>query len=147
MTKKITKILIANRGEIALRVIQTAREMGIKTVTLYTDEETSLPHKSAGDESFNLGSGPLKDTYLNQDKIIDIAKKLGADAIHPGYGFLSEKSSFAKKVRDAGIIFIGPSPEAIDLMGDKKTSKIKIQELGVPSIPGYHGNNQEIGHL
>lgn len=144
---KIKKILIANRGEIALRVIQTAREMGIKTVTLYTDEEVSLPHKSAGDESFNLGSGALKETYLNQEKIIEIAKKCGADAIHPGYGFLSEKSSFAKKVREAGIIFIGPSPESIDLMGDKKTSKIKIQELGVPSIPGYHGDNQEISFL
>jgi 3-methylcrotonyl-CoA carboxylase alpha subunit len=145
--EKITKVLIANRGEIALRVIQTCKEMGIKTVTLYTDEEVALPHSSAGDESYNLGTGALKDTYLNQDKIIEIAKKSGANAIHPGYGFLSEKSSFAKKVRDAGIMFIGPSPEAIDLMGDKKTSKIKIQELGVPSIPGYHGDNQEMNHL
>ncbi len=144
---KIKKILIANRGEIALRVIQTAREMGIQTVTLYTDEEKSLPHASAGDESFCLGCGQLKETYLNQDKIIEIAKSCGADAIHPGYGFLSEKSSFAKLVRDSGLIFIGPSPESIDLMGDKKTSKIKIQELGVPSIPGYHGDNQEIHHL
>jgi len=128
--EKITKVLIANRGEIALRVIQTCKEMGIKTVTLYTDEEVSLPHSCAGDESFNLGTGALKDTYLNQDRIIEIAKKSGANAIHPGYGFLSEKSSFAKKVRDAGIMFIGPSPSAIDLMGDKKTSKIKILELG-----------------
>ncbi|MBC7429303.1 MAG: ATP-grasp domain-containing protein [Bacteriovorax sp.] len=147
MTKKINKILIANRGEIALRVIQTAHEMGIKTVTLYTDEEINLPHASAGDESFNLGSGALKDTYLNQEKIIGIAQSCGADAVHPGYGFLSEKSSFAKKVREAGLIFIGPSPESIDLMGDKKTSKTKIQELGVPSIPGYHGDNQEISFL
>ena len=147
MIKKIKKILIANRGEIAIRVTQTAREMGIKTITLYTDEEISLPHKNAGDESVCLGSGALKDTYLNQEKIISIALEFGADAIHPGYGFLSEKSSFAKKVREAGLIFIGPSPESIDLMGDKKTSKIKIQELGVPSIPGYHGNNQELTHL
>ena len=144
---KIKKILIANRGEIALRVIQTAREMGIKTVTLFTDEELALPHCSAGDESYSLGSGALKETYLNQEKIITIAKKCGADAIHPGYGFLSEKSSFAKLVNDNGLIFIGPSPESIDLMGDKKSSKIKIQELGVPSIPGYHGDNQEISHL
>ncbi len=145
--QKIKKILIANRGEIAIRVTQTARVMGIKTVTLYTDEEITLPHRSAGDESFCLGSGALKETYLNQEKIIEIAKKCGADAIHPGYGFLSEKSSFAKNVKAAGLIFIGPSPESIDLMGDKKTSKIKIQELGVPSIPGYHGDNQEITHL
>ena len=92
--KKIKKILIANRGEIALRVIQTCKEMGISTVTLYTDEEITLPHATAGDESFSLGSGSLKETYLNQEKIIAIAKNSGADAIHPGYGFLSEKSSF-----------------------------------------------------
>lgn len=145
--KKIKKILIANRGEIALRVIQTAREMGIKTVTLYTEEERSLPHCTAGDESFCLGAGALKDTYLNQQKIVEIAKSCGADAIHPGYGFLSEKASFAKLVSDNGLIFIGPTPESIDLMGDKKRSKIKIQELGVPSIPGYHGDNQEMLHL
>jgi 3-methylcrotonyl-CoA carboxylase alpha subunit len=146
-TKNITKILIANRGEIALRVIQTAAAMGIKTVTIYTEEEKDLPHSCAGDESISLGSGALKDTYLNQELIISLALKVGADAIHPGYGFLSEKADFAKKVVAAGIIFIGPSPEAISLMGDKKTSKIKILELGVPSIPGYHGENQEPNHL
>lgn len=145
--KKIKKILIANRGEIALRVIQTARELGIKTVTLYTDEEIGLPHCSAGDESFCLGTGALKDTYLNQDKIVSIAKACGADAIHPGYGFLSEKAAFADLVRNSGLIFIGPTSESIELMGDKKTSKIKIQELGVPSIPGYHGDNQELSVL
>jgi acetyl/propionyl-CoA carboxylase alpha subunit len=147
MTKKIKKILIANRGEIALRIIQTCKEMGIETVTLFTDEEKDLPHSSAGTQSFSLGSGPLSATYLNQEKIIDIAKKSGADAIHPGYGFLSEKASFAKLVESNNLIFIGPSPESIDLMGDKKTSKIKILDLGVPSIPGYHGNNQESSHL
>lgn len=145
--KKIKKILIANRGEIALRVIQTAKEMGIETVTLYTEEEKGLPHASAGDQSFSLGSGALKETYLNQKKIIEIAKSCGADAIHPGYGFLSEKSSFAKLIQENDLIFIGPSAQSIDLMGDKKTSKIKILELGVPSIPGYHGDNQEESHL
>ena len=107
----------------------------------------SLPHRSAGDEAYSLGTGSLRETYLNQEKIIEIALLCGADAIHPGYGFLSEKSSFAKNVTKAGLLFIGPSPESIDLMGDKKTSKIKIQELGVPSIPGYHGDNQELSHL
>jgi acetyl-CoA carboxylase biotin carboxylase subunit len=145
--KKIKKILIANRGEIAIRVTQTAKEMGIKTVTLYTDEEIDLPHRSAGDESICLGSGALKETYLNQEKIIKLAKECGADAIHPGYGFLSEKASFARLVREAGLIFIGPSPESIELMGDKKTSKIKIVDLGVPSIPGYHGSNQDSAFL
>jgi 3-methylcrotonyl-CoA carboxylase alpha subunit len=142
MTKKIRKILIANRGEIALRIIQTCKEMGILTVTLFTDEEKDLPHASAGNESFSLGSGPLSATYLNQEKIIQIAKSCGADAIHPGYGFLSEKASFARLVESNKLIFIGPSPESIELMGDKKTSKIKIQDLKVPSIPGYHGDNQ-----
>jgi 3-methylcrotonyl-CoA carboxylase alpha subunit len=147
MTKQIKKILIANRGEIALRIIQTAKILGIKTVTLFTEEEKFLPHASAGDENYCLGVGALKDTYLNQDLILSIAKKCGADAIHPGYGFLSERAVFAKKVVDAGMIFIGPRPESIELMGDKKTSKIKIQELGVPSIPGYHGDNQDPSHL
>jgi 3-methylcrotonyl-CoA carboxylase alpha subunit len=142
--KKINKILIANRGEIALRIIQTCREMNIKTVTIYTEEEKSLPHSFAGDQSYSLGSGALKETYLNQDLLIEIAKKTGADAIHPGYGFLSEKSSFAKKVNAAKIIFIGPTPESIELMGDKKSSKNKILELGVPSIPGYHGDDQSL---
>jgi len=141
------KVLIANRGEIALRVIQTGKEMGIETVTLYTGEEISLPHARAGNQSFSLGSGPLRETYLNQEKIVNIAKSCGADAIHPGYGFLSEKSSFAKLVTANGLIFIGPDSESIDLMGDKKTSKIKIQQLGVPSIPGFHGDNQESAHL
>jgi 3-methylcrotonyl-CoA carboxylase alpha subunit len=145
--KMIKKILIANRGEIALRVIQTAKLMGIKTVTIYTDEEKGLPHCTAGDEAYCLGTGALKDTYLNQEKIIEIARSCGADAVHPGYGFLSEKSSFAKRVGESGLIFIGPTPESIDLMGDKKSSKIKIQELGVPSIPGYHGDNQDMSHL
>ena len=141
------KILIANRGEIALRIIQTCKELGIETVTLFTDEEKDLPHSSAGTQSFSLGSGALSATYLNQEKIIKIAIDCGADAIHPGYGFLSEKASFARLVESNHLIFIGPSPESIELMGDKKTSKIKILDLGVPSIPGYHGDNQEATHL
>jgi 3-methylcrotonyl-CoA carboxylase alpha subunit len=145
--KKINKILIANRGEIALRIIQTCKEMGIKTITIYTDEEKSLPHSFAGDESYCLGTGPLKDTYLNQDLIIKIAKELKADAIHPGYGFLSERAAFSKRVREEKIFFIGPKPESIELMGDKKSSKIKIVELGVPSIPGYHGDLQKTDDL
>lgn len=145
--KKINKILIANRGEIALRIIQSCKEMQIKTVTIYTDEEKDLPHSFAGDEFICLGSGPLKDTYLNQDLLVSIAKDTGSDAIHPGYGFLSERASFAKRLRDEKIIFIGPAPESIELMGDKKSSKIKILELGVPSIPGFHGDGQTLETL
>ncbi len=139
----IKKILIANRGEIALRVIKTCKAKGIKTVTLYAADDATLPHAGAGDENIALGRGPLSETYLNQDKIIQIAKETGAEAIHPGYGFLSENTEFCKKVSDAGLIFIGPSTEAIELMGDKKESKVKMEALGIPLVPGYHGENQE----
>ena len=140
---KIKKILIANRGEIALRVIKTCQRLGIKTVTLHAFNDRDLPHASAGDENISLGSGSLAQTYLNQEKIISIAKETGADAIHPGYGFLSENTEFCRAVARAGLIFIGPSVEAIELMGDKKSSKLKMQEIEVPLIPGYHGDNQE----
>ncbi len=141
--KKIKKILIANRGEIAIRIMQTCREMGIKTVAIYSDEEKEYPHRFYADEAYSLGSGALKETYLNSEKIIDIALRTKTDAIHPGYGFLSERAYFASDVEKSGMIFIGPRVDSIELMGDKKTSKIKIQELNVPSIPGYHGKNQD----
>ena len=141
---KINKILIANRGEIALRVIKTCKDLGIETVTLYALNDRELPHASAGDQNISLGSGSLAETYLNQERIIEIAKETGAQAIHPGYGFLSENTEFCKKVKAAGLIFIGPSVEAIELMGDKKTSKEKMEEIGVPLIPGYHGDDQSI---
>lgn len=140
---KIKKILIANRGEIALRVIKTCKKMGIETVTIYTEEDKNLPHAYKSDESYYLGQGTLADTYLNQQKIIDICKESGADAIHPGYGFLSENTDFCKLANKNGIIFIGPSVEAIELMGDKKTSKVKMEEIGIPLVPGYHGDDQD----
>lgn len=139
--------MIANRGEIALRVLRTCKELGIATVTLYTQEEDSLPHANAGDESVCLGSGSLKETYLNQELLLDIAKRLGVDGIHPGYGFLSENASFCRKVTAAGIKFIGPSPESMTLMGDKTGSKRKMEEVGVPLIPGYHGDDQSASLL
>jgi acetyl-CoA carboxylase biotin carboxylase subunit len=139
---KIKKVLIANRGEIALRVIKTCRKMGISTVTIYTEEDKYLPHAYKADESYYLGQGTLAETYLNQQKIIDICKDSGADAIHPGYGFLSENTDFCKLVSENNIIFIGPSTYAIELMGDKKTSKQKMQEIGIPLVPGYHGDDQ-----
>ncbi|MEX1099191.1 MAG: biotin carboxylase N-terminal domain-containing protein, partial [Bacteriovoracaceae bacterium] len=140
---KIKKILIANRGEIALRVMKTCREMGIACVSVYSETDKDLPHAKMADESYYLGMGSLADTYLNQEKIIQLAKNCAADAIHPGYGFLSENTEFCKKVHESGVLFIGPSVGAIELMGDKKTSKVKMEELGVPLVPGYHGNNQE----
>ena len=144
---KIKKVLIANRGEIALRVMKTCKEMGIASVSVFSETDRELPHAKKADESFGLGMGSLADTYLNQDKLIKIAKECGADAIHPGYGFLSENTEFCKKVGEAGIIFIGPSVAAIELMGDKKTSKVRMEEIGVPLVPGYHGDNQEAQFL
>ncbi|RLA61845.1 MAG: biotin carboxylase [Epsilonproteobacteria bacterium] len=143
----IKKILIANRGEIALRIISTCREMGIKTVTIFTDIEKEYPHALHGDESFNIGSGPLSDTYLNQAKLIEIAKKSNADAIHPGYGFLSENATFARLVEKEGLIFIGPTPEHMELMGDKIGCKQALEKMDIPFVPGYHGDNQEPLHL
>ena len=144
---KVYKILIANRGEISIRVAKTCKKLGIKSVSIYSETDKDLPHTKASDESFYLGMGSLAETYLNQDKIISIAKECGADAIHPGYGFLSENSEFCNKVTDAGIIFVGPAPQAMELMGDKKTSKVKMEEIGVPLVPGYHGENQDSDFL
>ncbi len=142
--KKIKKILIANRGEIALRIIGTCRELGIKTITLYAPEEKKLPHALYSDEAILLEGQTLSETYLNQDLLISIAKEKGADAIHPGYGFLSENDGFAKKVEDSGLIFIGPTPDVILLMGDKIQSKLTAQKYNLPIIPGYHGQDQSL---
>lgn len=144
---KIKKILVANRGEIALRVLKTAKEMGIKVVTVYAEDDKSLPHALYADESYSLGSGALADTYLNKAKLIEITKKSGADAIHPGYGFLSENEEFARMVEGAGITFIGPTPESIVLMGDKIGSKKALEKIKVPLTPGYHGDDQNDDNL
>ncbi len=144
---KIKKILVANRGEIALRVLKTAREMDIKVVTIFAEDDKHLPHALFSDEAYSLGSGALSETYLNKKKIIDIAKKCGADAIHPGYGFLSENEEFARLVESAGIIFIGPTPESIVLMGDKIGSKKALEKINIPLTPGYHGDDQSDDNL
>ena len=139
---KIKKILVANRGEIALRVLKTAKEMGIKVVTVYAEDDKNLPHALFADESYSLGSGTLQDTYLNKQKLIEVARKSGSDAIHPGYGFLSENEEFARSVESAGIVFIGPTPESIVLMGDKIGSKKALEKIQIPLTPGYHGDDQ-----
>ena len=145
--KKITKILIANRGEIVSRVIKTCDEMSIDTVAIFADNDSCLPYVTEASESYSLGSGTLADTYLNTDKIIEIVKTSQADAIHPGYGFVSENSDFRKRCEDEGIIFIGPSSEAMNLMGDKQASKKALESSGAPLIPGYHGDNQDADFL
>jgi propionyl-CoA carboxylase alpha chain len=131
------KILIANRGEIACRVIRTARRMGIKTVAVYSDSDARAPHVKMADECVRLGPPPASESYLKAELIIDACKATGAEAVHPGYGFLSERESFAKALAKAGITFIGPPPKAIAAMGDKIESKKLAQKAGVNIVPGY----------
>lgn len=132
----IKKILIANRGEIALRIIRSAKEMGIKTVAIYSDADRTAPYVLAADEAVHIGPAPSSESYLVVEKILNAAKATGADAIHPGYGFLSERAPFAQAVTDAGFMFIGPSAYSIDIMGDKLKAKQAVLDHGVPMVPG-----------
>ncbi|RYU93757.1 acetyl-CoA carboxylase biotin carboxylase subunit [Emticicia agri] len=132
----IKKILVANRGEIALRVMRTAREMGISTVAVFSEADRNAPHVKYADEAVCIGPPPSKESYLASDNIIAAAKSLGVDAIHPGYGFLSENAGFAKAVKEAGLIFIGPSPASIEIMGDKLSSKHAVAAYDIPMVPG-----------
>jgi geranyl-CoA carboxylase alpha subunit len=140
---KLHKILIANRGEIAVRVIRTARDLGYRTVAVYSDADTNALHVHEADEAVHIGASAVGESYLVADKIINAAKQTGSDAIHPGYGFLSENAAFAKQCEANDIIFIGPGSDAIELMGSKRLSKIAMIEAGVPCIPGYQGADQD----
>lgn len=133
---KIKKILVANRGEISLRIMRTAREMGIATVAVYSEADRLSPHVLFADEAVCLGAPPSAQSYLLGDKIIKACKELQVDAIHPGYGFLSENADFAKKVRSSGLLFIGPSPEAIEVMGSKLAAKQAVAKYNIPLVPG-----------
>ncbi|KEO72510.1 acetyl-CoA carboxylase biotin carboxylase subunit [Anditalea andensis] len=133
---KINKILIANRGEISLRVMRTAREMGIQTVAVYSEADRNSLHVRYADEAVCLGPPPSAQSYLLGDKIISLCKEMGVDAIHPGYGFLSENAGFAQKVSEAGLIFIGPSPQAIEIMGNKLAAKQAVSKYNIPMVPG-----------
>lgn len=139
---KITKILIANRGEIAVRVIRTARDLGYRTVAVYSEADAGALHVNEADQAVCIGAAAVGESYLVADKILAAAKQTGADAIHPGYGFLSENADFSKACEVAGIVFIGPRAEAINLMGSKRLSKIAMIEAGVPCIPGYQDADQ-----
>src|SRR5664279_2865397 len=132
----IQKVLVANRGEIAVRVMRSCREMGIKTVAVFSEADRSSMHVRYADEAYFIGAAPSTESYLNIDKIIGVAKQSGADAIHPGYGFLSEKASFSERCAAEGIIFIGPSAYAISTMGDKITARKTMIAAGVPVVPG-----------
>src|SRR6187455_1562498 len=140
------KILIANRGEIACRVIRTARRMGIATVAVYSDADARSPHVRMADEAVHIGPSPAAESYLRADKIIAACKATGADAVHPGYGFLSERESFARALVEAGIAFIGPPPAAIAAMGDKIESKKLALAAGVNVVPGFVGEIADTGH-
>ncbi|HJL03902.1 MAG TPA: acetyl-CoA carboxylase biotin carboxylase subunit [Polyangiaceae bacterium LLY-WYZ-15_(1-7)] len=143
MTQPIHKVLIANRGEIARRIMRTCRAMGVETVAVYSDADAAMPFVREADEAVRLGPAPSRESYLVVERILEAAERTGADAIHPGYGFLAENADFAQAVADAGRVFIGPTPDAIRAMGSKKEAKALVAKAGVPVVPGYDGADQD----
>ena len=140
---KFQSILVANRGEIACRVIRTAHELGYRTIAVYSEADAGAPHVRLADDAIEIGSPPVAESYLNIERILAAAQSSGAEAIHPGYGFLSENAAFAKACEEAGLVFIGPAADAIELMGNKAAAKQCMQDAGVPIVPGYFGTKQD----
>ena len=132
----INKVLIANRGEIAVRIIRTCRDLGIPTVAVWSDADRTALHVRFADEAVHIGAPAPADSYLRMDRLIEAARRTGADAIHPGYGFLAENPDFAQQVQDEGLVWIGPPPAAIATMGDKQAARSTVTRHGVPLIPG-----------
>src|SRR5690554_3428380 len=141
--KKFDTLLVANRGEIACRVMRTARAMGLRTVAVYSDADANARHVREADEAVRLGFAAARDSYLKVEAVIEAAKRTGAGAIHPGYGFLSENGPFVDALEKAGITFVGPPASAIAAMGDKSAAKARMEAAGVPLVPGYHGDDQD----
>lgn len=140
---QFSKILVANRGEIACRVIRSAKAKGYATVAVFSDADAGARHVLEADEAFRLGGGPLRESYLSAERVLEAARATGADALHPGYGFFSENADFAEQCADAGITFIGPLPGSVRVMGDKARSKRRMIDAGVPCVPGYEGDDQD----
>ena len=148
--KKIRTLLVANRGEIAVRVMRSARELGIRTVAVYSDADEWAPHVEMADEAYRIGAPPARESYLRGDVILETARTCGADAIHPGYGFLSENAAFAKACDEAGVIFVGPSPASIDAIGNKVHARQLAARVGVPTVPGLDraiGDGEDVTDL
>ena len=143
----ITTLLVANRGEIAVRIMRTAKAMGLRTIAVYSDADANAMHVRVADAAVHIGGSAVGDSYLCADKILDAARRMGADAVHPGYGFLSENAAFSEACADAGIVFVGPPNGAIDVMGDKARAKRAMLAAGVPCVPGYQGDDQTLATL
>ena len=136
LERPFSRVLVANRGEIAVRVIRTLRRLGIHSIAVYSDADADAPHVRLADEAVHIGPAPATESYLDPARIVEAALSTGAQAVHPGYGFLSEHAGFARACREAGIVFVGPGDEALDVMGDKIRAKLHVAASGVPIVPG-----------
>ena len=139
----LESVLIANRGEIACRIIRTAKRLGMRTIAVHSEADSDALFVRMADESHLIGPAPARDSYLQIERILDVARRTGAACIHPGYGFLSERAEFAEACARAGIVFVGPPASAIKAMGLKDAAKALVQQAGVPVVPGYHGSKQD----